>query len=216
MATTIKQYYDNMFGFNTSNTTKFIIREGDMFEIAKEYYNPVIHNFGNNFKPGGYNTVFTSEGKFVSTITTDEIDNQEIQLIKKYKDKIILPENMYPIINDDKTALLYSFCEDLPAVITMPCILNPNLKKKKTYYALLERLELMLYSSCLNDNTLITGLWGCGFYGMKPEELLDLWKTVLMTAEHKQKTEKKYHEAISNVDKYTEPELDSFYSNRYK
>ena len=33
---------------------------------------------------------------------------------------------------------------------------------------------------------------------------------------NKQKTEKKYHEAISNVDKYTEPELDSFFSNRYK
>ena len=75
-----------------------------------------------------------------------------------------------------------------------------HLKKKKTYYALLERLELMLYSSCLNDNTLITGLWGCGFYGMKPEELLDLWKTVLMTAEHKPRE----IVFVINKDKYTD------------
>lgn len=30
------------------------------------------------------------------------------------------------------------------------------------------------------------------------------------------KTGKKYHEEISRVDKYTEPELDSFFSSRYK
>lgn len=33
---------------------------------------------------------------------------------------------------------------------------------------------------------------------------------------NKTKTGKKYHEEISRVDKYTEPELDSFFSNRYK
>lgn len=33
---------------------------------------------------------------------------------------------------------------------------------------------------------------------------------------NKIKTGKKYHEEISRVDKYTEPELDSFFSNRYK
>jgi vacuolar-type H+-ATPase subunit I/STV1 len=33
---------------------------------------------------------------------------------------------------------------------------------------------------------------------------------------NKEKTGKKYHEEISRVDKYTEPELDSFFSNRYK
>lgn len=32
----------------------------------------------------------------------------------------------------------------------------------------------------------------------------------------KEKTSKKYHEEITRVDKYTEPELDSFFSNRYK
>lgn len=33
---------------------------------------------------------------------------------------------------------------------------------------------------------------------------------------NKTKTGKKYHEEISRVDKYTEPELDSFFSNRYE
>jgi peptidoglycan hydrolase CwlO-like protein len=33
---------------------------------------------------------------------------------------------------------------------------------------------------------------------------------------NKTKTGKKYHEEISRVDKYTELELDSFFSNRYK
>lgn len=33
---------------------------------------------------------------------------------------------------------------------------------------------------------------------------------------NKVKTGKKYHEEINRVDKYTEPELDSFFSNRYK
>jgi peptidoglycan hydrolase CwlO-like protein len=33
---------------------------------------------------------------------------------------------------------------------------------------------------------------------------------------NKDKTGKKYHEEITRVDKYTEPELDSFFSNRYK
>jgi len=33
---------------------------------------------------------------------------------------------------------------------------------------------------------------------------------------NKIKTGKKYHEEINRVDKYTEPELDSFFSNRYK
>ena len=33
---------------------------------------------------------------------------------------------------------------------------------------------------------------------------------------NKIKTGKKYHEEINRVDKYTEPELDSFFSSRYK
>ena len=33
---------------------------------------------------------------------------------------------------------------------------------------------------------------------------------------NKIKTGKKYHEEINRVDKYSEPELDSFFSNRYK
>jgi predicted nucleic acid-binding Zn-ribbon protein len=33
---------------------------------------------------------------------------------------------------------------------------------------------------------------------------------------NKTKTGKKYHEEINRVDKYSEPELDGFFSNRYK
>ena len=33
---------------------------------------------------------------------------------------------------------------------------------------------------------------------------------------NKDKTGKKYHEEITRVDKYTEPEIDSFFSNRYQ
>lgn len=33
---------------------------------------------------------------------------------------------------------------------------------------------------------------------------------------NKEKTGKKYHEEIIRVDSYTEPELDSFFTNRYK
>ena len=39
-------------------------------------------------------------------------------------------------------------------------------------------------------------------------------KAILKT--NKIKTGKKYHEEINRVDKYSEPELDSFFSNRYK
>ena len=33
---------------------------------------------------------------------------------------------------------------------------------------------------------------------------------------NKEKTGKKYHEEINRVDKYTEPEIDKFFSDRYK
>ena len=182
-STTVKHYYDTMFSFNSVNKPRFIIREGDMFEIAKEYYNPVIHNFANNEIPGGPLSVFRPDGKFINILCKGR--TQEDQLIQKYKDKIILPRDMYPIISNNKTALLYSICDGLPSVITLPSIINPNLKKKNIYISMLERIELMLYAACLNNNTLITGLWGCGVYGMKPEELADLWKTALKISDYK-------------------------------
>ena len=196
---TIKQYYDSYrSSFKSDNKPRFIVRTGNMFDIAKEYLNPVIHNFANNEKPGGPLAVFTEEGKFVSI--KDYGNTQEDQLIKLYRDKIILPHNMYPIIKDDRIALLYSSCQDMIPVITLPAIARPNLKKKHVVESMLQRLELLMYSCCLNDNTLITGLWGCGAYGMKPEELFELWEYAL---------NENYHKPIDIVfviqqDKYTD------------
>ena len=183
-STTVKQYYDGLrVNFFSENKPRFIIRYGDMFEIAKEYQNPVIHNFANNEYPGGPLATFTPEGQFVNI--RDYGNTQEDQLIKRYREKIILPKDLYPIISKDKTALLYSYCQDLPPVITLPSIVNPNFKKPITFEIMLKRIELLMYSCCLNDNTLITGLWGCGAFGMKPENLAELWEVALKTFYHK-------------------------------
>ena len=193
-STTVKQYYDGLRpNFQSDNKPRFIIRYGDMFEIAKEYHNPVIHNFANNEYPGGPLSTFTPEGQFLSireygkTLKSKVYANltQEDQLIKRYREKIVLPKDLYPIISKDKTALLYSYCQDLPPVITLPSIINPNFKKPNTFDIMLQRIELLMYSCCLNDNTLITGLWGCGAFGMKPENLAELWEVALKTFYHK-------------------------------
>lgn len=48
------------------------------------------------------------------------------------------------------------------------------------------------------------------------EEVEKIDENISMVKTNKVKTGKKYHEEITRVDKYTEPELDSFFSNRYK
>lgn len=48
------------------------------------------------------------------------------------------------------------------------------------------------------------------------EEVEKIDENISMVKTNKVKTGKKYHEEINRVDKYTEPELDSFFSNRYK
>ena len=48
------------------------------------------------------------------------------------------------------------------------------------------------------------------------EEVEKIDDNISKVKTNKVKTGKKYHEEISRVDKYTEPELDSFFSNRYK
>jgi predicted nucleic acid-binding Zn-ribbon protein len=48
------------------------------------------------------------------------------------------------------------------------------------------------------------------------EEVEKIDDNISRVKTNKVKTGKKYHEEINRVDKYTEPELDSFFSNRYK
>lgn len=48
------------------------------------------------------------------------------------------------------------------------------------------------------------------------EEIKNIDDNISKIKTNKVKTEKKYHEKINRVDKYTELELDSFFSNRYK
>ena len=48
------------------------------------------------------------------------------------------------------------------------------------------------------------------------EEVEKIDDNISKVKTNKIKTGKKYHEEINRVDKYSEPELDSFFSNRYK
>ena len=48
------------------------------------------------------------------------------------------------------------------------------------------------------------------------EEVEKIDNNISTIKTNKVKTGKKYHEEINRVDKYSEPELDSFFSNRYK
>jgi predicted nucleic acid-binding Zn-ribbon protein len=48
------------------------------------------------------------------------------------------------------------------------------------------------------------------------EEVEKIDNNISKIKTNKVKTGKKYYEEITRVDKYTEPELDSFFSNRYK
>ena len=52
------------------------------------------------------------------------------------------------------------------------------------------------------------------FLSDKEVETID--KNISKIKTDKDKTGKKYHEEINRVDKYSERELDSFFSNRYK
>ena len=174
---TVKIYANAQPTYGRTNKPRFIVRTGDMFDIAKEYKNPAIHNFANNECQGGPLALFTREGKFISI--KDYGNTQEDQLISLYRDRIILPKEYYPIIQRDKVALLYSRCGHLPAVITLPSIIQPNFKKRRVEDSMLERLDLLIRTAAEHGHTLITGLWGCGVFGMKPEELAQLWQTKL-------------------------------------
>lgn len=181
-STTVKLYYKDMSSFYTNNKPNIYVREGNIFDIAKEYYNPAIHNFANNTMPGGHYSTFSPSGRFIKT--KEYGCNQESLIIKHYRNKIYLPKSYYPIITKE-VALLYSTCQDLPAVISLPPVIKPKLTKRSVYESILDKLELLMYAACLNNNTLITGLWGCDINSMNPEELASLWEIALKRYEYK-------------------------------
>jgi len=206
---TVKINYANIYSYETPRVKpKITVKVGSMFDIAKQYDNSVIHNFANNEIPGGPLASFNSNGTFVSI--KEYGNTQEDQIVKLYRDKLLLPREFYPICKDGEVALLYSVCKDLPSVISMPSLIKPNFKKNHVFVSMVQRLELMLYTASVNNHTLITGLWGCGSFGMKPDQLVSLWKYTL-----------KYTDYIPNEivfaiyqDKYTAmyKELESLFS----
>lgn len=148
--------------------------------LEKKYKNTVIHNFANNERPGGPTSSFTDDGLLIHQKVNSS--TQEDIIIRHYQKNLLLPKKYYPIIDNSKLgseALLYSKCNDLPSIITLPAINTPNFKNKKTKQSLINRILLMLYVSSLYSDTLITGLWGCGAFGMQIEDLVDCWHDAL-------------------------------------
>ena len=156
--------------------------------LEKKYPNSVIHNFANNERPGGPTSTFSQEGILLQQKLGS--NTQEDVIIRKYGQKLVLPKYYYPIIDNSvvgSEALLYSTCEKLQPVITLPAINCPNFKNKKTRQSLINRLLLLLWVCSLKEKTLITGLWGCGAFGMSPEDLVDCWKEALKLSKYQPK-----------------------------
>jgi len=180
---TVKIQYNRMFSFYADNNPQIIIREGNIFDIAKEYHNPVIHNFAHNTIPGGQYSVFSSKGKFIEI--KEYGTSHEDKLIKYYRDKIFLPKIYYPIVEKDNIALLYSTCGDLPAVISSPLITSIEQIKSNIHKIILMQIELIMYTCCLNNNTLIISLSEFINYGINLKELAYLWRISLKQVEYK-------------------------------
>lgn len=162
---------------------KIEIINGDCFQVAK-LYNPnnvIIHNFANNKFQGGPCSKFTEDGKYISSEFWS--NTQEDQIIRLYKDKIILPLSIYPICDNSLLpggeGLLYSVCDNLPDVITIAALQDPNYIKKQQRQTMINRIKLILAVCAKYNKVLITGLWGCGAFGGKPVELVDLWYDAL-------------------------------------
>lgn len=169
-------------------TTKITVVTGNMLEIASQYDKPLIHNFANNHCQGGPSSKFTVDGEWIST--SEYARTQEDQIIRNYQNKISLPKMFYPICQDDEIngeAILYSRCLDLPAVATIPSLIQPNLEDEQEYDSMIHRILLLLYTAKFSEHTLITGLWGCGVFGMKPDELVELWKDALKMSKYQPK-----------------------------
>lgn len=168
---------------NTTNKPQIRIINAGCFEIAEQFNSKevVIHNFANNKLPGGPCSKFTNEGIFISN--QQWANTQEDQLVKRYRENILLPHAFYPICKDNNPgneALLYSQCgSTLCDVITIAALQDPNYMKSSQYQTMVNRIKLILAVCAKYDKILITGLWGCGAFGGKPKDLADLWQEAL-------------------------------------
>lgn len=181
---TIKLFYNDIpITDIVDDYPDIIISNNSCFDEVKKYKDGCIHNFANNDLQGGPCCKFTYDGNFISQSKSS--NTQEDQLVRIYKDNIILPKNMYPICTLNNEALLYSTCGLLHPVITLPSIVQPNLKNKNVRTSLVKRLILIMY--VCKFHTLITGLWGCGAFGMNPCDLVEIWREALKKSKHRPK-----------------------------
>lgn len=194
MSQTTKYYYPDIQTMDVTHPVvqpRITIYNADCFQVANamDAKKVVIHNFANNRSPGGPCSQFTVEGNFISNPSW--ANTQEDQIVKRYTKNLILPRDMYPIcplvVNDDTVgfeALLYTDCVDagLADIITLPAIQDPNYMKRAQWKTMVNRIKLMLAVCGMRGKKLITGLWGCGAFGGKPSDLLELWKEALADA----------------------------------
>lgn len=190
---TVKYYFRNIHTISPAiepaigssmDKMKIQIRvvNGDCFQVAALYKpnDVVIHNFANNTRQGGPCSKYTEDGQFISN--QEWARTQEDQLVKFYQHNLILPKAMYPICQDNKPnneALLYSQCGALPSVITIAALQDPNYTKTQQWTTMVNRIKLMLAVCAKYNKRLITGLWGCGAFGGKPCDLMELWQEAL-------------------------------------
>lgn len=180
-----KMILDNIILDNPNINTKPQIRiiNAGCFEVANTFKSTdvVIHNFANNKHPGGPCSKFTDEGLFISN--QQWANTQEDQLMKRYRENILLPINFYPICKDNtygNEALLYSQCGDILCdVITIPALQDPNYIKHNQRQTMINRIKLILAVCAKYNKILITGLWGCGAFGGKSNDLANLWHDAL-------------------------------------
>ena len=182
---TKKYYYTDIPFINNVKKEKCVIEvfNGDCFSTAEQYPDSCIHNFANNTMPGGPTSRFNIDGLLEWQKSSSK--TQEDQIVRKYQYNLKLYPHMYPICDDSKKngeALLYSKCGILKPVLTIAAPINPNFQNKKTYDTVINRMHLILYISWKYNNTLITGLWGCGAFGANPQKMAELWQYAIDTA----------------------------------
>jgi len=182
ISTSKYRYTDIVENDSIDPPTTIEIIHGNCFDIVNLIENGCLHNFANNEKQGGPCSVFTEDGNYISQSTKS--NTQEDQLVKLYKEKLILPKYHYPIIQDNIEALLHSKCGDMKPVITLPAIICPNFSKKHIEASIIKRILLLLYVCKLYNYTLVTGLWGCGAFGADPNKMFELWKEALSMSRH--------------------------------
>jgi len=160
-------------------------------EKLKNRQRPVIHNFANNTRPGGPTNTFDKNGILLQQ--HKGADTQEDQIIRRYGKDLLLIPSLYPIIDEqtgvqNTEALLYSTCGSKPPIITMPAPIAPRSGNKKVMekfqQTIIDRIKLMLYVAHKYNNILITGLWGCGAFGLDPRELAKLWEQAINESYH--------------------------------